>query len=446
VNLAVDRYNLTVDARRFRNNVQNAVNRQIKSGGITVIQGPSVPFPTEDPATILSTYFNYPDREQPVCIFDLGQVTVRARSSKFQTTSDPGRTCLATSRSPMVSRSVEPRRISPEPTTSRLLRSSVASVSRRTSRLARAARLVQPLAFLALAALVPRALAAAARWWILNSGRRRPRRRTVSLMKMSQSFNRPYGTGTMKNRLPVLALAAVGLGLAGCNSTPVAPPAAVTGRVAPDVAELYTPEAPAGVKLDAVKATEGMDTVQQIALGRTWMRRGDAFALLPAEASFEERQTVERILSEGGGFLTEYELPDDTSEQDAPRVFPVPAWRVAGIIVTGENDGVSEGAVVALLDTGSGTQLVMPGMQIAGTEWVCIAVDEEGITLRRPREFQPDTIRVKLQGAFPDISGAGGGGGNQGGFGGPPQGGDPDDPVKAAADLAAKIDEGKPHP
>lgn len=77
INLAVDRYNLTVDARRFRNNIQNAVNRQIKSGGVTVVQGPSVPFPSEDPATILSTYFNYPDREQPVCIFDLGQVTVR---------------------------------------------------------------------------------------------------------------------------------------------------------------------------------------------------------------------------------------------------------------------------------------------------------------------------------------------------------------------------------
>jgi hypothetical protein len=77
INLAVDRYNLTVDARRFRNNIQNAVNRQLKSGGVTVVQGPSVPFPSEDPATLLSTYFNYPDREQPVCIFDLGQVTVR---------------------------------------------------------------------------------------------------------------------------------------------------------------------------------------------------------------------------------------------------------------------------------------------------------------------------------------------------------------------------------
>jgi hypothetical protein len=247
-------------------------------------------------------------------------------------------------------------------------------------------------------------------------------------MNMFESLKRPYGNGNMKNRLSVLALVAVGLVLSGCNQTPTTPPAAVTGRVAPDVAELYTPEAQAGVKLDAAKATEGMDTVQQIALGRTWMRRGDAFALLPAEASFEERQTVERILSEGGGFLTEYELPDDTSEQDAPRVFPVPAWRVAGIIVTGENDGVSEGAVVALLDTGSGTQLVMPGMPIAGTEWVCIAVDEEGITLRRPKEYQPDTIRVKLQGSFPDISGGGGGGGNQGGFGGPPAGGGGRDP------------------
>lgn len=77
INLAVDRYALTVDARRFRNMTQMAVNRQLRSGGVTVIQGPFVPEPTDDPNVILSSYFNYPPTEFPVAVFDLGQVTVR---------------------------------------------------------------------------------------------------------------------------------------------------------------------------------------------------------------------------------------------------------------------------------------------------------------------------------------------------------------------------------
>lgn len=77
INVAVNPYDLTVDARTFRNNVQIAVNRQLRTGGITVVAGPSVPLPPEDPDTLMASYFNYPGSPYPVAIFDLGQVTVR---------------------------------------------------------------------------------------------------------------------------------------------------------------------------------------------------------------------------------------------------------------------------------------------------------------------------------------------------------------------------------
>jgi len=77
INIAVNPYDLTVDSRTFRNNVQRAVNRQLKAGGVLVVNGPSIPVPTDDPDTILSTYYNYPNVPYPVVIFDLGQVTVR---------------------------------------------------------------------------------------------------------------------------------------------------------------------------------------------------------------------------------------------------------------------------------------------------------------------------------------------------------------------------------
>jgi hypothetical protein len=77
INLSVNPYDLTVDARTFRDSVQRAVNRQLKSGGVTVITGPAIPTPPEDPETLLTTYFNYPNTPYPVAIYDLGSVEVR---------------------------------------------------------------------------------------------------------------------------------------------------------------------------------------------------------------------------------------------------------------------------------------------------------------------------------------------------------------------------------
>ncbi|MFM9872078.1 MAG: hypothetical protein ACKVQS_01280 [Fimbriimonadaceae bacterium] len=83
VNIAVNPYDLTVDSVIFRNSVQKAVNYQLKKGGVVVVQGPTVPAPTDDPETILSSYYNYPGTSYPVAIFDLGQVTVRGNFSQI---------------------------------------------------------------------------------------------------------------------------------------------------------------------------------------------------------------------------------------------------------------------------------------------------------------------------------------------------------------------------
>lgn len=83
INLNQHAWQLVIDARKYRNNAQRAVNAQLKRGGVTVVNGPSVPFPDETAPTILANYFNYPAVPFPVVIFDLGTVTVRGNYSQI---------------------------------------------------------------------------------------------------------------------------------------------------------------------------------------------------------------------------------------------------------------------------------------------------------------------------------------------------------------------------
>ena len=83
INLNQHAWQLVIDARKYRNNAQRAVNAQLKKGGVTVVNGPAVPFPDETAPTILANYFNYPAVPFPVVIFDLGTVTVRGNYSQI---------------------------------------------------------------------------------------------------------------------------------------------------------------------------------------------------------------------------------------------------------------------------------------------------------------------------------------------------------------------------
>ncbi|MFN3684801.1 MAG: hypothetical protein ACK41F_12840 [Fimbriimonadaceae bacterium] len=77
IDVSVNPWQLAIDARKFRNSVQAAVNRQLKSGGVKVINGPLVPFPEAHSTGLLASYFNFPAIPFPVVIFDLGTVTVQ---------------------------------------------------------------------------------------------------------------------------------------------------------------------------------------------------------------------------------------------------------------------------------------------------------------------------------------------------------------------------------
>ncbi len=76
IDLGVNAWQLAIDSRRFRNNIQRAVNAQVRKGGIEVVTGPLVPFPDESATTILANYFNYPAISFPVVVFNFGQITV----------------------------------------------------------------------------------------------------------------------------------------------------------------------------------------------------------------------------------------------------------------------------------------------------------------------------------------------------------------------------------
>lgn len=76
IDLGVDPFTLVTTAPMFRDKVQNAVNRQLKHGGVEVQTAPLIPFPGTNPATLMDSYFNYTRLPYPVVIYDLGNVTV----------------------------------------------------------------------------------------------------------------------------------------------------------------------------------------------------------------------------------------------------------------------------------------------------------------------------------------------------------------------------------
>lgn len=79
INIDVNPYQLLLDTKRFRNNVQRAVNAQLKAGGVKEIEGPYVPGVTDSdsPNGVLASYYNYPAVPFPVVIYDLGQVRIK---------------------------------------------------------------------------------------------------------------------------------------------------------------------------------------------------------------------------------------------------------------------------------------------------------------------------------------------------------------------------------
>jgi len=77
VDVSVEPWQLVVDSKKFRDNIQRAVNAQVVKGGVKILgSGPYVPIPTDNASEILAGFYNYPAIAFPVVILDLGQVTV----------------------------------------------------------------------------------------------------------------------------------------------------------------------------------------------------------------------------------------------------------------------------------------------------------------------------------------------------------------------------------
>ena len=84
IDLNVDWWQLTVDTKKFRDNIQRAVNAQLVKGGVKIIgTGPQIPEPTDVATDILASFYNYPTIAFPVVIFDLGQVTVEGTEAQI---------------------------------------------------------------------------------------------------------------------------------------------------------------------------------------------------------------------------------------------------------------------------------------------------------------------------------------------------------------------------
>lgn len=84
INFNVSSYQLTVDSRVYRNNLQTAVNNQVKRGGVTVVNGPEIPAPDMEADNLVASYYNYPAIPFPVVIFDLGTITVRGTYAQIK--------------------------------------------------------------------------------------------------------------------------------------------------------------------------------------------------------------------------------------------------------------------------------------------------------------------------------------------------------------------------
>jgi hypothetical protein len=200
------------------------------------------------------------------------------------------------------------------------------------------------------------------------------------------------------------------LALAGCQENSVAyAPIAPNTNVPKPAMDL---SAPSGVPVTAPAPVD----VTQVAAGKNLGSRPNPFALLSEETEFDKSQMSERFLASAGGYDLEIVPTLEDPGAEAPRIEPVPNWRLSGVLVGN--------GVMALLDTGSQTYEIRPGMQIPGTEWRVVAIDADRALLAREGNKLPKEFYVGLSGPItgPGVTVAGGAAGG-GGAAGNPRGG-----------------------
>ncbi len=85
IDLSVNAYQLGIDTYTYRDNIQRAVNKQLRSGGVKVLSAPTIQMldPNAKVNTILTDFYNYPAIPFPVVIFDFGTITVQGTYSQI---------------------------------------------------------------------------------------------------------------------------------------------------------------------------------------------------------------------------------------------------------------------------------------------------------------------------------------------------------------------------
>jgi hypothetical protein len=182
------------------------------------------------------------------------------------------------------------------------------------------------------------------------------------------------------------------------------------------------PNALAGVDKDVSKSMSPDRMKGLIASTARFGARGNPFALSGEEIRFDELQASERFLSESGHFPNSFELPEDKDDVFIAQE-EQPYRRISGIVI-GD-------AVYAILEENGRSTIIRPGTKIPDTDWVVVAIDRDGVTLRRGGNVQPNEVVVRLEVAPPGLGGGtqGGAPGGRGGAGSPamgsPDGGGP---------------------
>lgn len=189
--------------------------------------------------------------------------------------------------------------------------------------------------------------------------------------------------------------------------------AAGGGGTMTELAEILS-SADAGISLPGFSSRTIVEDVKEYNPGRM---RFDAFALLPAEKSFDRKQEAARLVGDlGGGFGLIYQAPPEPPDPESV-VEPQPYRRLTGVLL-------GEG-VMAIIEWEDGkTYMIRPGQQVGNSEWICVSIDTEKAILKRPGNKLPRQIYVRLESRPANMGARGGGGGNPGGggFGDPPPG------------------------
>lgn len=77
-NLDMNQWQLTVETRKFRDQVQADINAMMRKGNVKIVgSGPFIPLTDDAPASVLTDFYNFQGLPFPVLIFDLGTVRIQ---------------------------------------------------------------------------------------------------------------------------------------------------------------------------------------------------------------------------------------------------------------------------------------------------------------------------------------------------------------------------------